>query len=121
MKKKEKKAARKEEKKTRAMVKEVFLPDGGKKETNPLVESLVKSVLVNRAVIKRDKKAKKKWQNDYYQTLFTEFRKLVKKHNEIYEFKAEKLQNDINVKRTQLKTLKAEIKKAEAEKELKNA
>jgi len=115
---KEEKKARKEEKQTRALVKEAFLPNGKKKETNPLVENLVKSVLLNKAVLKKEKKAKKLWQDEYYRNLFAEFTKLVKRHNEIYEIKLDEISNKVEGKKRELKVLKAEIKKAEAEKEL---
>jgi len=118
MSKKEKKA-RKEEKKTRAIVNEVFGNKKTKAKNNKLVESLVKSVVVNKAVLKRDKKINEEWQNSYYQELFSAFKKLVSDHNKIYQFKADDLINKITQKQSELKRIKAEIKQLEAEKELK--
>ena len=80
---------------------------------------LVKSVVVNKAVLKRDKKINEEWQNSYYQELFSAFKKLVSDHNKIYQFKADDLINKITQKQSELKRIKAEIKQLEAEKELK--
>jgi hypothetical protein len=115
---KKEKKARKEEKKTRALVKKTFNPSAKKGEINPMVESLVKSVLVNKAVLKKNKKALKDWQNDYYYELFPEFKKLVTRHNEIYSLKVNDLIMNINLKKQELKSLVEEIKKLKDEKAL---
>jgi hypothetical protein len=112
---KKEKMARKEEKQTRALVKEAFHSEKTKGKDNPMVEGLVKSVLVNRAVLKRDKKLNKKWANDYYQELFSKFRKLVEDHNERYQFKANELLNKVNERETKLKNLKDELRRTKEE------
>ena len=84
-----------------------------------MVESLVKSVMLNKAVIKKDKKQLLEWQNNYYQDLFSKFKQLIVDHNKIFQFKADDLINKIELKKSELKKLNAEIQKLEAEKELK--
>ena len=109
------KKARKEEKNTRALVKEAFNAEKTKGKDNPMVESLVKSVLVNRAVLKRDEKLNKKWRNDYYQELFSKFRKLVEEHNRMYQFKADTLYTLINERERKLSSVKEELKRTKEE------
>jgi hypothetical protein len=115
------KIARENEKQTRALVKEAFHAKKFKGKTNPMVESLVKSVIVNRAVLKKEEKAKKDWQESYYQNLFIQFRALVDRHNEILGVEVVKLNSEIASKKIELKMLKAEIKRYEANLELKEA
>jgi hypothetical protein len=114
-----------EEKKNRKLVKEAFryVDENGKKTkesriSKNMIHAIAESVRVNQALIKRDKKALKAWQDDYYQELFSDFKKLIDKHNEIYQIKADDLINMVNSRKRELKTLKAEVKKLEAEKEL---
>jgi len=118
---KKEKKARKVEKETRALVNEAFGNKKTKAKKNPLVDMLTKTVIVNKAVLKRDKKQLLEWQNNYYQELFSKFKELIDDHNKIFQFKADELVNKIGAKQSELKKLKAEIQKLEAEKELKNA
>jgi len=116
---KKEKKARKEMKNTRVLVNEAFGNKKTKTKNNKLVESLVKSVMLNKAVIKKDKKQLLEWQNNYYQDLFSKFKQLIVDHNKIFQFKADDLINKIELKKSELKKLNAEIQKLEAEKELK--
>jgi len=116
---KKEKKARKEMKNTRVLVNEAFGNKKTKAKNNKLVESLVKSVMLNKAVIKKDKKQLLEWQNNYYQDLFSKFKQLIVDHNKIFQFKADDLINKIELKKSELKKLNAEIQKLEAEKELK--
>lgn len=112
---KSEKIVRKEEKKTRALVKEAFNANNVKGKTNPLVETLVKSVSVNRAMLKREKKANKTWQDTYYQQLFLGFKDLIDRHNEIFEIKINKLEDKISDRKLVLKVLEDKINKAKLE------
>jgi septal ring factor EnvC (AmiA/AmiB activator) len=71
--------------------------------------------------MKKEKNAKKVWQEAYYQDLFMQFRQLVEKHNEILGNKISHLDSEIAIKKNELKTLKAEIKRHEAHLELKES
>jgi len=112
---KKEKLIRKEEKKTRALVKEAFNAENVKGKTNPLVETLVKSVSVNRAMLKREKNAKKVWEDTYHQQLFFKFKELVDRHNEIFEIKINKLEDKISDRKLVLKVLEEKISKAKLE------
>jgi len=112
---KEQKKARKEEKKVRVTVAEAFTGDKKNAKKNELVDMLTKTVLVNKAVLKRDKKLFEVWQHSYYQELFSKFRELVEEHNKIYQFKADDLLNKINIKETRLKTVKQELNQTKEE------
>jgi len=82
------------------------------------IKSIAKSVIVNKAVLQREKDAVKKWQKEYYQELFAAFKALVMEHNERMAFKADILASKILAKRTELDKLKSEIKKLKEEKEV---
>jgi hypothetical protein len=127
---KKNKKERKEEKKIRSIVSREFTSrdkDAEKKHKkfktvedkakDALVDSITKSVLVNKAVLKRDKKAYE--ESAYFETLFSDFQKMVQKLNNKYQFKANDLLSKIDMRKSELKRLKAEIAKLEAEKELK--
>ena len=114
---KKEKKARKEQKKIRASIKEALNANKTKGKTNPMVESLIKSVLLNKAVIKNDKEGVKVWQDDYYyKELFSDFKKLVTKHNELYSVKMDDLIMKINLKKHELQSLKEKIKNVKDEK-----
>jgi lipopolysaccharide biosynthesis protein len=83
-----------------------------------MIHAIADSVNLNKAIVEKDNEKIKEWQHTYYQELFSEFRELVRKHNEIYNFMADELQAKIERKKNELKRLKAEIRKAEAEKAL---
>lgn len=117
------KKAKKEDKKNRKLVEDAFrCVDKDGNETNEvriskhLVHAIADAAKLNKALIKKDKKAIKKWQATYYQELFNEFKKLVEKHNKIYAHKADKLIMEIDNKKSELRRLKEEIKKLKAEK-----
>ena len=88
--------------------KELHLPD-------EISEPIAKSVIVNKNLIKRDEKILKKWQEEYYMSLFMKFKGLILEHNEAMGFKAEELANDIDGKNTTIKRLKQELGKLKEE------
>lgn len=110
------KKARKKEKKTRALVKETF--NSERIKNNPIVESLVKSVLLNKRLLKNDKNKQKEWQDDYYQELFSKFKEMVNDHNKIFQFKNDELINKVEQKKSELKKLKEELKEIKIEKKI---
>jgi hypothetical protein len=112
---KKEKLIHEEEKKTRVLVKETFNAEKSKSKTNPMVENLVKSVLLNRRMVKRDKKANKKWQDTYYQHLFLRFKDLINSHNENFGININKLDDKITDRKRVLKMLEDKIDKAKLE------
>lgn len=117
------KKAKKEDKKNRKLVKDAFrYVDKNGNKTNEvriskhLIHAIADSAKLNKALIKKDNDVIKKWQTTYYQELFSEFKNLVEKHNEIYRHKADKLIMEIDKKKMELKRLKDEIRKLKAEK-----
>lgn len=109
------KKAIKNEKKTRAVIKEAFRREGDENNSIPIVSkniirAIVKSVSLNKKLINAEKKQIKDWQTTYYQELFSKFKELVIKHNEIYQFESDDLTNKINTKKRELNALKTEIK-----------
>jgi hypothetical protein len=117
------KKAKKEDKKNRKLVKDAFrCVDKNGNKTNEvriskhLIHAIADSRKLNKAMIENEKRAIKKWQTTYYQELFSEFKKLVEKHNQIFQHKADKLIMEIDSKKMELKRLKDEIKRLKAEK-----
>lgn len=121
---KKEKKERKKNKKIVSNVKKAFgYTKENKKEPYPIISkniirAIADSVHLNKALVKRDKRAIEKWQQTYYQELFNEFKNLVRKHNDVFQFKADDLMNKIESRKLELKRLKAEIKKLQAEKVL---
>lgn len=100
-----------------------FQKDGSKIKKNPdvskkLIRAIAGSVRVNKVLLKRDKKRLKKFQENYYQLIFNDFKKLVEKHNENLAFKAEELQTKVNSQKIELRKLKQEVNALRKEKEL---
>jgi len=123
------KKARKEEKKVRSLVIEAFAGrdkqnakklersnKANQKTDNVLVESLTQSVLLNKAMMKRDKNQTKKWQESYYQELFGEFKVFIDKYNDALQIKAEKLSKSVSDLKIERKNLQLEIEKLEKKK-----
>jgi hypothetical protein len=115
----------KEEKKNRKLVKDAFrCVDSEGNKTNDvrisksLIHAIADSVNINKRLLQKDKRKLKEWQNTYYQELFSKFKELVMEHNKIYQVKADDLQYKIESKKRELRQLRNEIKKAEAEIEL---
>lgn len=76
-----------------------------------IIDGLTKSVKVNKAVLQRDKESHKSWQEEYFQRIYTEFKELVKKHNEILGFETEKLITKIDDLELQVKKYENKVKK----------
>jgi hypothetical protein len=106
---KKEKKERKENKKIRSNV-EKTLPSF---KNSKIVESIIDSVKVNKTMIKRDKDAQKAWQEEYFQKLFTEFKELVKKHNEAIGFETDKLIAKIDGLKEQVRAYENKVKKLE--------
>ena len=129
------KKARKEEKKIHSKVKKVFgtrvektpknneyfNKDDNKKDkrkSNVLVDAITKSVILNKRMLGRDNYQLKRWQESYFQELYSEFRKLVEKYNNGLQVKAEDLSNKISDLEIKKKTLQYDIKELETKKKI---
>jgi len=130
----EKKQAKKE-KKIHSKVKEVFGTRVGKtpknsdyfnkreakkekKKTNVLVEAITKSVILNKRMLGRDQDVLKKWQETYFQELYSEFRKLVEKYNNGLQVKAETLGNKIADLKIEKRRLQDDVRELETKKKV---
>lgn len=106
--KKEKKQQKKRNKKVRSNVVEVF-PSMNEK----VIDAITQSVKVNKAMLKRDAESQKAWKEEYFNGLFTEFKKFIKKYNEGLGFKEEQLIDKINTLKLKVKEYERKIKKLE--------
>jgi hypothetical protein len=126
----EKKQA-KNEKKIHSKVKKEFNKRIGKQKKNTqyfnkndnkkskiLVDAITKSVILNKRMLGRDNYNLKRWQESYFQELYTEFRKLVEKYNNGLQVKAEDLSNKISDLEIKKKTLQYDIKELETKKKI---
>jgi hypothetical protein len=104
--KKEKKELKKM-KKLRSLVKKTFPGLKGNKE---MIRSIAGSIRLNKVFLKKEKKGLKEWQETYYQELFTDFKKLVNRHNEIYNQKV----SDLNRLNTIIKNKNSELMAVES-------
>ncbi len=124
----EKKQAKKE-KKIHSKVKKVFgtrvekTPKNSeyynkkdKRKNNELVDAIAKSVILNKRMLNRDKDVLKKWQESYFQELYSEFRKLVEKYNNGLQVKAETLTNKISNLKIEKRRLQDEVRELEVKK-----
>jgi hypothetical protein len=126
----EKKQAKKE-KKIHSKVKKVFgtrvekTPKNSeyynkkdKRKNNELVDAIAKSVILNKRMLNRDKYVLKKWQESYFQELYSEFRKLVEKYNNGLQVKAETLTNKISDLKIEKRRLQDEVRELEVKKNI---
>jgi archaellum component FlaC len=125
------KKAKKKEKKIRSEVIKVF-GDRNKKEqkelqrinkkenktNNQLVENITKSVILNKRMLGRDNYQLKRWQESYFQELYSEFRRLVEKYNKGLQVKAETLADKISDLKTEKKMLQCDVKELEERKKV---
>ena len=130
----EKKQA-KEEKKIHSKVKRVFGTRVGKtpkineyynkqddkkdkRKSNQLVDAITKSVILNKRMLGRDNYQLKRWQESYFQELYSEFRRLVEKYNKGLQVKAETLADKISDLKTEKKMLQCDVKELEERKKV---
>ena len=88
------------------------------KKNNVLVDAITKSVILNKRMLGRDNYNLKRWQESYFQDLYAEFRKLVEKHNNGLQVKAEELSTKISDLEIKKKTLQYDIKELETKKKI---
>ena len=129
------KKARKEEKKIHSKVKKVFGTRVGKtpknneyfnkddnkkdkRKSNVLVDAITKSVILNKRMLGRDNYQLKRWQESYFQELYSEFRKLVEKYNNGLQVKGEQLKSKISDLKTEKKMLQYDVKELEERKKV---
>jgi hypothetical protein len=129
------KKARKEEKKIHSKVKRVFGTRVGKtpkineyynkqddkkdkRKSNQLVDAITKSVILNKRMLGRDNYQLKRWQESYFQELYSEFRRLVEKYNKGLQVKAETLADKISDLKTEKKMLQCDVKELEERKKV---
>ena len=126
----EKKQAKKE-KKIHSKVKKEFNKRIGKqkkdtlyfnkndnKKSKQLVDAITKSVILNKRMLGRDNYNLKRWQESYFQELYTEFRKLVEKYNNGLQVKAEKLSEEITDLKIKKNMLQSDVKELETKKKI---
>jgi hypothetical protein len=87
-----------------------------KEKTNELVNAITKSVILNKRMMGRDKYNLKKWQESYFQELYSEFRKLVEKYNNGLQTKAETLKEKISDLKIEKRRLQDEVRELETKK-----
>jgi len=129
------KKARKEEKKIHSKVKKVFGTRVGKtpknseysnkcdskkdkRKSNQLVDAITKSVILNKRMLGRDNYQLKRWQESYFQELYSEFRRLVEKYNKGLQVKAETLADKISDLKIEKKNLQYDVKELEEKKKV---
>jgi len=103
-KKRQRKAEKKQEK-IMKLVKSEFQYRG-----DEVVNTLAKSVAITKKLQRRDEDALAAWRGEYYDILFRKIKKLITEHNERMGFDAEKLGEEIAIKREKLRALKNEAK-----------
>ena len=89
-----------------------------KRKSNELVEAITKSVILNKRMLGRDKYQTRKWQDSYFQELYSEFKKLIEKYNNGLQVKAEKLTEDISDMKIEKRRLQDEVKELETKKKV---
>lgn len=109
------KKERKKESKHRKKIVALLKPDDNDNTTSVrtnnkhIIENVIKSVNLNKKLLAKDKYNLKKWQNDYYQSLFSKFKKLIDDYNKGFEFDDNELTNKIQKKQKQLGEIKREL------------
>lgn len=89
-----------------------------KEKTNELVDAITKSVILNKRMLNRDKDVLKKWQESYFQELYSEFKTLVEKYNNGLQVKAETLTNKIADLKIEKRRLQDDVRELEAKKKV---
>jgi hypothetical protein len=89
-----------------------------KRKNNELVEAITKSVILNKRMLGRDKDQLKRWQESYFQELYSEFRKLVEKYNNGLQTKAETLKEKISDLKIERRRLQDEVRELETKKKV---
>ena len=92
-----------------------------KRKSNQLVDAITKSVILNKRMLGRDNYQLKRWQESYFQELYSEFRRLVEKYNKGLQVKAETLADKISDLKTEKKMLQFDVKELEERKKSVNA
>jgi transcriptional regulator with AAA-type ATPase domain len=88
------------------------------KKSNQLVDAITKSVILNKRMLNRDKDVLKKWQESYFQELYSEFKKLVEKYNNGLQVKAETLTNKISDLKIEKRRLQDDVRELEVKKKV---
>jgi hypothetical protein len=89
-----------------------------KKTVKQLVNAITKSVLLNKRMLGRDNYQLKRWQESYFQELYSEFRRLVEKYNNGLQVKAERLVDKISDLKIEKSSLQYDVKELEARKKV---
>ena len=89
-----------------------------KRKNNELVEAITKSVILNKRMLGRDKDQLKRWQESYFQELYSEFRTLVEKYNNGLQSKAETLKEKISDLKIERRRLQDEVRELETKKKV---
>ena len=89
-----------------------------KRKSNQLVDAITKSVILNKRMLGRDNYQLKRWQESYFQELYSEFRRLVEKYNKGLQVKAETLADKISDLKTEKKMLQCDVKELEERKKV---
>ena len=89
-----------------------------KRKSNQLVDAITKSVILNKRMLGRDTYQLKRWQESYFQELYSEFRKLVEKYNNGLQVKGEQLKSKISDLKTEKKMLQYDVKELEERKKV---
>jgi len=89
-----------------------------KRKNNELVDAITKSVILNKRMLGRDNYQLKRWQESYFQELYSEFRKLVEKYNNGLQVKAERLTDKISDLKIEKSSLQYDVKELEEKKKV---
>ena len=89
-----------------------------KRKSNELVEAITKSVILNKRMLGRDKYQTRKWQDSYFQELYSEFKKLIEKYNNGLQSKAETLKEKISDLKIERRRLQDEVRELETKKKV---
>ena len=95
-----------------------YFTEQGNKKSKRLVDAITKSVILNKRMLGRDNYQLKRWQESYFQELYSEFRRLVEKYNKGLQVKAEELSTKISDLKIEKKTLQYDIKELETKKKI---
>ena len=93
-----------------------YFTEQGNKKSKRLVDAITKSVILNKRMLGRDNYNLKRWQESYFQELYTEFRKLVEKYNNGLQVKGEQLKSKIIDLKIEKKRLQSDLHELEERK-----
>jgi hypothetical protein len=88
------------------------------KKSKILVDAITKSVILNKRMLGRDNYNLKRWQESYFQELFSEFKKLVEKYNNGLQVKAERLVDKISDLKIEKSKLQYDVKELQEKKKV---